>query len=510
MSISIISTPGYLEPAFQNTIPFNVQSTLATQSNFRYIFEVYTTNGVTNQFKTRVNPFPRPDASGLYSPHYVLRDSLSYKLQPAITIPTANTQSIVTYYFRVGEEWNPMKTWYDTEWKGGPLGLTFSTPHGFQEGDILLLDKTDKSLNPQYDGTCSVVTVVNAYDIITDKTFGQSSTAEGGEVTDVLRMSYTSSQYRAFNGTRQYEELSLNFTNDYVCDGSTASFLTKFEGNKRIYISDYQTLSYIAATQGITPTHAVFKFYTSTLDPTGGIVGTYGMPVSVSSTQKRVDVPTGFLNAGLNGDANLTFPMALAFASTNQNGLYSVQMATWSSYPSGSPTYLSNPFTYSVTGFGDTGAINSCQSPTNREYKLIQIAFLNKLGAFEYLTFGLVSKRSIKVDRKKYKRVLAYNYTTGDRGNTIFDAGVTEEMSLQSDWLTDQESLQVADLISSPEVYIVGEFDPLVSTSIFSTDSTIKPVIVTNDSYTVKTTLNDQLFNFNLTIEMAYTIYTNI
>ena len=133
MALSITSTQGALEPVYQNSMMFLAASTYATFSNFRYIFDVYTNTNYTTtggSFKTRVNPFPRPDGVGMYSPHYVLRDNVSYKLQPNISSPTANTQSIINYYLKLGEEWNPLLSWYDTQWISGALGLTFSTPHG--------------------------------------------------------------------------------------------------------------------------------------------------------------------------------------------------------------------------------------------------------------------------------------------------------------------------------------------------------------------------------------------
>ena len=504
MALSITSTPGALEPVYQNSMMFLAASTYATFSNFRYIFDVYTNTNYTTtggSFKTRVNPFPRPDGVGMYSPHYVLRDNVSYKLQPNISSPTANTQSIINYYLKLGEEWNPLLSWYDTQWISGALGLTFSTPHGLLVGDLLLLDKTDKSLNPQYDGTCSVVAVTSPTSITTDKLFGDSSTAEGGEVTDVLRMSYTSSILRAFNGTRQYDEIDINFTNDYVLSVATDSFLTSYNGVKRNYVYDLSTISYIAATSGVIPTHAVFNFYNKTT----GITGTYGM--TVSTTASRVDVPTGYANAILRNDSSLSLPLINVLAA-GENGYYTVRMATWSSYPSGSPTYLSQPFTYSIMPNHDSGAFG-CSTPTGREFDLIQIAFLNKYGAFEYMTFALVNKRTIKVNRKKYKKVLAYNYIMGDRGNTIFDMNVTEELTLNSDWLNDEEALLVSDLISSPEVYIIQQYPSNSSTWTINNVKYL-PVIVTTDSYTIKNTLNDQLFNFTLMVEMAFNTYTNI
>lgn len=496
MAITSLTTPSQLEPVWQNTIPFRFSSTISSTTNFRYVFDVFTTDQVSgsNTFKTRVNPFPRPDGTGLYSPHYVLRDNVNYNFQPMISVPTAASVSLVKYYINAGEEYDPGKTWSATYNSTGNLGLTFATSHGMLAGDIILLNKTDKSVNVGYDGTCSVLSVTTLTSLRTSKTYGSVVGAEDGTITDVLRMSFTSSSLWAFNGCRQYDEVALTFS-QYTLVDSKSKFLTKFNGVKGLFVSDYQTISYIAATAGPKPTHAIYKFYNA-----GIITATVSLTFSVAN-YLRVDVPTSFastLGAG-NGALNTAHSNA---ALIGPNAQFSIQMGTWSSFPTGSPTYLSQAFTYSYNKTGDKAFC----SYSNREYPIIQVSFLNKLGAFEYMTFNLVNKTTVKVARKNYKKVLAYDYVVGNRSTTSFDMNVTEELSLQSDYLSDEEALQVRDLVTSPEVYIISQFDPI--TNIGNTVS--YPIIVTNDSYTVQNTLNDVMFSFRLTAEKAYTIYTNI
>lgn len=67
---------------------------------------------------------------------------------------------------------------------GTNLGLTFSNGHSYVVGDIITIDKTNKLINPQYDGTASVISVVNNKLLITDKIFGSYSAGESGLVTN--------------------------------------------------------------------------------------------------------------------------------------------------------------------------------------------------------------------------------------------------------------------------------------------------------------------------------------
>lgn len=67
---------------------------------------------------------------------------------------------------------------------GSNLGLTFSSGHNFVVGDTLVIDKDNKSLNPEYDGSTNVISVVDDYLIIVDKLYGTYYAGETGIVTN--------------------------------------------------------------------------------------------------------------------------------------------------------------------------------------------------------------------------------------------------------------------------------------------------------------------------------------
>jgi hypothetical protein len=63
------------------------------------------------------------------------------------------------------------------------VGLTFSYPHRLNVGDIIVIDKTDKTVNPSYDGEATVLEVPNEYQITTDIKWGGGLTvSEGGYI----------------------------------------------------------------------------------------------------------------------------------------------------------------------------------------------------------------------------------------------------------------------------------------------------------------------------------------
>jgi hypothetical protein len=65
----------------------------------------------------------------------------------------------------------------------GYVGLTFSTPHRLTKGDLVTINKTDKTINPQYDGEWPVLSIVNNYHIIVDIFWGSNTFLEGGSLT---------------------------------------------------------------------------------------------------------------------------------------------------------------------------------------------------------------------------------------------------------------------------------------------------------------------------------------
>lgn len=122
----------------------------------------------------------------------------------------------------------------------GSLGLTFSGTHFFQVGDVITIDKNDKVIDIEYDGTASIV-AATTYSIALDREFlGTQSVSgvNGGYISKLRRFSGTSSIAYGYNGTRQYDEYFRDFGLSYsigiatmTSNGATAAaFLSNYEG----------------------------------------------------------------------------------------------------------------------------------------------------------------------------------------------------------------------------------------------------------------------------------------
>lgn len=124
----------------------------------------------------------------------------------------------------------------------GTLGIDFNGSHFFKVGDIITIDKSDKSTNIEYDGTASVVGITTYSVAINKEWNGTASSPDGGLISRVQRISGTSSIAFGYNGTRQYDESTRDFGLSYSINSSTitangataAGFLTNYDGWKEV------------------------------------------------------------------------------------------------------------------------------------------------------------------------------------------------------------------------------------------------------------------------------------
>lgn len=440
------------------TIYYELSSNNATQSGFKYLNNVSITGPIgTGSYLYKVPPRP-VTANGLFSASDILKTYTSYTANPYISAILFTPECYVEWNTTFYEEWNLGKTFSDTFFSAGALGLTFSTAHGLLPSDVITIDKDNKQINPQYDGTCSVVSVPNAVSLITSKSFGASTTAEGGTITNVIKYSQpatASSSLWGFNGTRQYDEVLAPFSG-YTLTDPNSRLLTKWgqASKKRVFIDDWGTMGFQVAT-GST------SYYVNVEGFDGGgnviISGTVG---GTWSGGRSFDIPA--------------YPNNLSIAGINLFGAVGYDIAMW------------NSVLGQVSGTYSFEIVENC-SP----YENFRIMFLNSLGKMDYWNFNWLSKDMYNVERTEFKKTLEAFYSIGDRGQTILSQNVQRTFYLSSDWITEYESGYLKELIYSPEVYWVynGNYYPL---------------IITNTQYEKRTYLKDKLFCISIDVKLAY------
>jgi len=194
----------------------------------------------------------------------------------------------------------------------GTLGINFNCPHFFLVGDIVTIDKRDKSINIEYDGTASVVAVASNR-IALNKEFGTTSSVvgdNGGYISRMQRTVGTSSTIYGYNGTRQYDENTRDFglsfsvsSTSITSDGLTAAgFLTTYDGWKDVPLAYHETAQIFVKT-GSGLIRYKIRTYNSSFTQIGGAEVVFSPGVSQTYTfgVGPQDVLTIFGSSILNG-----------------------------------------------------------------------------------------------------------------------------------------------------------------------------------------------------------------
>ena len=137
----------------------------------------------------------------------------------------------------------------------------------------------------------------------------------------------------------------------------------------------------------------------------------------------------------------------------------------------------------------------------------VRLYFLNELGGFDAFNFMLVDRKSIKPEKKIYKRQPANKRTGYDPAARRFEAlersyfaTYEETIKATSDYLTDKEAALLAELITSPLIYL--EID---TTEYGGPGLVLVPVALEMNEYTLKKVRADGMFNLEIDANMTYT-----
>lgn len=169
-------------------------------------------------------------------------------------------------------------------------------------------------------------------------------------------------------------------------------------------------------------------------------------------------------------------------------------------------------YAYDITLFSSTGPVLNVAISETRyfefedcsKYENVRLQFLNRLGAWDYYNFRLVSRDFISTEKSTFKKNLPINYyyglEVGNREKTVGNSTNIKTKKVTSNWITDDESAWLEELLTSPEVY-----------EIYTDTSGNKhflPVVVRTASQEIKKRINDQIFNYEIEYEYASEVNT--
>lgn len=130
----------------------------------------------------------------------------------------------------------------------------------------------------------------------------------------------------------------------------------------------------------------------------------------------------------------------------------------------------------------------------------VAVTFLNKLGGYDTFVMRLANRQQYEITKKEFRQNKysvdsggSVSYRTGnvyrEQGKT-FSSQFREQLTANSDWLTDAEYQWLAELVFSPEVYI-------------QQGSYFIPARIKQTNYQPKQYVNDQLTQLEVTFDYS-------
>lgn len=442
-------------------------------NNFNYVINV---NSKIEPFGTTsektFGPYkipPRPNTGeGWFTAHKILKGSFKNFVNPFVNGYQIIDEGYVQYDLDYGWEYNPNSGFTDTFDSGGNLGLTLTDNSDFQAGDIIKISKDNKALNSSYDGIQEILSITGSTGIVVDTPYGINVTSESGIITLHSRITGTTGTLRTYNGTRQYDERTVDFGDIYLIDTSSTITLEEFlytypEARKKVFIDSYETLSFIADTTNS------YSVTVERFDADGTVIGTVGGTgtlVSAAAGRRRWDFGVGPQNI-IEQTSDPTYFDNVAY--------YTVRITT-----SGISDTVSETITFEIV-------------PNCSIYDNYRIVFMNRVGGYEYFDFKMNHRKRVDVERTEYGKILDYDYSMGERGRDILAQKATEKYEINTDWVSEAEIEWLEQLFTSPDVYVIR-------------NNELHPIIITDTSYETKNVFRDQIFNLTLNFKYAYNI----
>ena len=291
--------------------------------------------------------------------------------------------------------------------------------------------------------------------------YGTTVVQYPNEETDISR--------KAFNASLEKRPFINWDVTEYELDGITKKFLTNMPDNNKVSIDSHGWLYYL-------DDPAITFINVNVFDLNGSPLAGAKIDVTASSSDIQF-VPSSPASLNNIDVANLLVGAQPIIDSTV--GSYEIQARGVGSY--------SETRTFVIE--------ESCKYNTNT------LIFQNNLGAFDSFTFYLGDMSTTAIERKDMKvnvDTVVNNdivYSMNEREKVTYYTKKSETIKLMSDWISEEESNWLLELMSSPEIYL-QEGNELTA---------VAKIKATN--YTKKKVVRDKLFKIDVELELGYDDY---
>jgi len=285
---------------------------------------------------------------------------------------------------------------------------------------------------------------------------------------------------------------------NFNLSSGTDRFLTNAPATQYANLEDYGTVAFLAPFSA--PTNVVDYIKLTYNDSTGSQIGTENISNNVinggngsfSSEISQRLLYFGCFPANLQNWSS-TF-QALVSAGTIQGGSIEVRA-----------------FNVSNNEVSKTYTIN-INCPNLKGYESIRLCWLNQWGVWDYYTFTQKSVRSVSTKGSTYEQLAgtwneaAYRVDSYKGGKKAFRVNATEKITMNTDFVSQNENEMFEELTNSPEVYILDGYQTDIPFS--ALNQYVKPVRLITSSFTKKTVANDKLIQYTFEVEKSKTLRT--
>ena len=317
----------------------------------------------------------------------------------------------------------------------------------------------------------------------------------------------TGAELNFWNATAQHSLGYLQFSPDtYVLDGITKKFLSTFPAKftnitgQRVERTHYHTIAFFLG--------KVYDVYNSTIsaqavesevsdisvslfDENFGLISTEIVPQTQANggARENADLPTGtnsLLYFGC-GPANLQNSLTANMNDTNIKH-YTIHARN------SSGGQVSQAYIFNIVE-------NDCKG-----FETIRLAFLNRLGVYDYYNFTKKSTRKQELQRSTFKsnygevrerpglfETALYYQGTHAGGTRAYNVNAVETIEANTDFMNEDEAAILEELFLSTDIYMQSNEGDI-----------FEPVVISDTEYIKQTTANDKLIQYVISIEKAH------
>ena len=317
----------------------------------------------------------------------------------------------------------------------------------------------------------------------------------------------TSEEFQLFNGYVKYNQQIDAFQNDFGFNttifqvgANNRRYLTNMPTTQTCNIEDYGVLGFYTPTSAIAAEAAAIRinYYDK---PNAG-----GSNLATSSYGRN----------GFNGSYGYSNWQEITSNQIGYVGVYPGNLKNWdANFPTAAQLQGGSITIEIIDGLSNLSMeliTLNVNCPEKKDFEPIRLCWLNQWGAWDYFTFVKKSTRSFKTKGSSYTQLRGswnrdkYRNDSFRGGKKTFRVNTTEQIKINTDYVSEDYNNSFEDLINSPEVFMLEGYQ---TDGGFSTlNNYVTPVRVTSKSFTRKTVANESLIQYGFSIEKTLTLRT--